>query len=401
MAASLLKGLAAPSRTVLGLAFIAAIVIPALNLFAPAGSIVHVPDYVIQLMGKFFCYALCALAIDLIWGFTGILSLGHGIFFAMGGYAMGMHLLRNHGIVGEEGLPEFMKFMDWRQLPWFWHGFESFAFTFLIIVLIPLLFALVFGFFTFRSRIRGVYFSIITQAVTFALMLLFFRNDTGFGGNNGLTGFKNLFGLALAEPATKMGLYLMSVAAVVGGYFLCRFITCSKLGRALTAIRDAESRLMFCGYDPLRYKLFVWVLSAVMCSVAGALYVPQVGIINPSEMAPANSIEMVIWTAVGGRGTLIGPILGTFIVNWAKSWFTAAAPDLWLYFLAAIFIGTTMFLPMGIVGLGGIVARSRARWKKNGEEPAEPAEPDDDEGESVALARTVASTIDSPRGGTK
>ncbi len=393
MAASFFRNLPAPSRTVLGLTFVAAAVVPALNLLAPEGAVIHVPDYVIQLMGKFFCYALCALAIDLIWGFTGILSLGHGIFFAMGGYAMGMHLLRNHGISGEAGLPEFMKFMDWRELPWFWHGFESFAFTLLVIVLVPLLFALVFGFFTFRSRIRGVYFSIITQAVTFALMLLFFRNDTGFGGNNGLTGFRNLFGFPLAEPGTKMGLYLLSVAAVAGAYLLCRRITGSKLGRALTAIRDAESRLMFCGYDPLRYKLFVWALSAIMCAVAGALYVPQVGIINPSEMAPANSIEMVIWTAVGGRGTLVGPILGSFLVNWAKSWFTAAAPDLWLYVLAAIFIGTTMFLPMGIAGFGGLIARSRARWNRSAKDAAGP------EDGAAALVRTAASSSDSRRGG--
>lgn len=350
-----------PTFLVLGLAVFGLAVLPGLNLMLPEGSALHVPDYIIQLMGKFFCYALCALALDLIWGFTGILSLGHGVFFALGGYAMGMHLLRNSGLTGEEGLPEFMKYMDWRQVPWFWNGFEHFWYALIIIVIIPTAVAFVFGFFAFRSRIRGVYFSIITQAVTFALMLLFFRNATGFGGNNGLTGFKTLLGFQLAEPGTKMGLYLLSVLAVTGGFFACRSIVRSKLGRALTAIRDAESRLMFCGYSPLRFKLFVWVFSALMCAVAGALYVPQVGIINPSEMAPANSIEMVIWTAVGGRGTLAGPILGAFVVNWAKSWFTAALPDLWLYFLGAIFIGTTMFLPMGLAGLGDVAARLLGR----------------------------------------
>lgn len=350
-----------PTVIMLSLAAVCLFVLPALNLLTPVGAAVHVPGYIIQLMGKFFCYALCALAIDLIWGYTGILSLGHGVFFAMGGYAMGMHLLRNSGISGEEGLPEFMKYMDWHQAPWFWNGFEHFGYALAAILLVPTAFALVFGYFAFRSRIRGVYFSIITQAVTFALMLLFFRNDTGFGGNNGLTGFKDLLGFPLAEPPTKMGLYALSILAVVAGFFACRFITRSKLGRALTAIRDAESRLMFCGYSPLRFKLFVWTVSALMCSIAGALYVPQVGIINPSEMAPAGSIEMVIWTAVGGRGTLAGSVLGAFIVNWAKSWFTAAAPDLWLYFLGAIFIGTTMFLPQGIVGLGEVASRLLAR----------------------------------------
>ena len=390
--AALLQDSRKATRAILGLAFFGMVVLPACNLFLPQGSFLNVPDYIIQLMGKFFCYALCALAIDLIWGFTGILSLGHGMFFAMGGYAMGMHLLRTAAGPGENALPEFMLFMDWHQLPWFWKGFDNFGFALLVILVVPTLFAAIFGFFAFRSRIKGVYFSIITQAVTFALMLLFFRNDTGFGGNNGLTGFKTLLGFSLLEPHTKLGLYILSVAAVVGGYFLCRFITSSKLGRALTAIRDAESRLMFCGYSPLNYKLFVWTLSALMCAIAGALYVPQVGIINPGEMAPANSIEMVIWAAVGGRGTLVGPILGTFIVNWAKSWFTAAAPDFWLYFLGAIFIGTTMFLPAGIFSLGAVIAKLRGQKDDNGSET---------DNSAVDQAQTPAGATHRTNGGDK
>ncbi|MBF0481328.1 MAG: urea ABC transporter permease subunit UrtC [Desulfovibrionaceae bacterium] len=341
----------------------AVLIVPVLNLALPADSALHAPDYLVALMGKFLCYAMVALAIDLIWGFTGILSLGHGMFFALGGYAMGMHLMR--GIAGEgvyrSDLPDFMVFLDWKELPWYWHGFEHFWFAMLMAVLVPGAFALVFGFFAFRSRIKGVYFSIITQAMTYAAMLLFFRNNTGFGGNNGLTDFKRLLGFSLLESGTKVGLYVASALALAGTFLLCRFVTVSKLGRVLIAIRDAESRVMFSGYDPLRYKLFVWTLSAVLCGVAGALYAPQVGIINPSEMHPGNSIEMAIWAAVGGRGTLIGPIIGAWLVNGAKSVFTVAFPDLWLYFLGAIFIATTLFLPAGIVGLGRLLS-----GRKNG-----------------------------------
>jgi urea transport system permease protein len=334
------------------------LVVPVLNLALPATSALHVPDYMIALMGKFLCYAMVALAIDLIWGFTGILSLGHGMFFALGGYAMGMYLMRE--IAGEgvyrSQLPDFMVFLDWKELPWYWHGFEHFWFAMLMVILAPGVFALVFGFFAFRSRIKGVYFSIITQAMTYAAMLLFFRNNTGFGGNNGLTDFKHILGFSLLESRTKVGLYAASALALAGTFLLCRFVTASKLGRVLTAIRDAESRVMFSGYDPLRYKLFVWTLSAVLCGIAGALYVPQVGIINPSEMHPGNSIEMAIWAAVGGRGTLVGPIIGAWLVNGAKSVFTVAFPDLWLYFLGAIFIATTLFLPDGVVGLGRLLS---------------------------------------------
>jgi urea transport system permease protein len=335
---------------------IVVIVIPMLNVVVPEDSVLHIPEYLIPLLGKFLCYALVALAMDLIWGYTGILSLGHGVFFALGGYAMGMHLMRvmaGEGVYRSE-LPDFMVFLDWKELPWYWYGFDHFWFTLLMIILIPGLFAYIFGFFAFRSRIKGVYFSIITQAMTYALMLLFFRNETGFGGNNGLTDFKHILGFSLHEPSTKLGLYIITAIVLLLSYILCRYIVNSKLGRVLTAIRDAETRVMFSGYNPLKYKLFVWTLSAIICGIAGALYVPQVGIINPSEMQPANSIEMAIWVAVGGRGTLMGALLGAGLVNGAKSWFTVAYPDLWLYFLGAIFIATTLFLPKGVVGISNL-----------------------------------------------
>ena len=330
------------------------VLVPLLNHLPPSGAFLHIPDYMIILLGKFLCYAMVALAIDLIWGFSGILSLGHGVFFALGGYAMGMHLMRvmaGQGVY-RSNLPDFMVFLDWKELPWFWHGFDSFGFALLMIVLVPALLALIVGFFAFRSRITGVYFSILTQAMTYAMMLLFFRNNTGFGGNNGLTDFKTLLGFSLQSSGTKLALYMLSGLMLLFCYLGCRFITVSKLGRVITAVRDAESRVRFSGYNTLYYKLFVWTLSAVICGIAGALYVPQVGIINPSEMAPANSIEMVIWVAVGGRGTLIGAIAGSFIVNGAKSWFTVAYPELWLYFLGALFVLTTLFLPKGVIQLG-------------------------------------------------
>jgi urea transport system permease protein len=334
-------------------ASIALIVIPLLNLLPAQDSVVHVPDYLIPLLGKFACYALVALAVDLIWGYAGILSLGHGVFFALGGYAMGMYLMRamaGEGVYRSE-LPDFMVFLDWQALPWYWYGFSSFPFALFAALAVPGLLAYVFGFFAFRSRIRGVYFSIITQALTYAMMLLFFRNNTGFGGNNGLTDFKRLLGFSLHEPTTKLSLYAITVAVLLGVYVGSRYLVTSKLGRVLTAIRDAESRLMFCGYNTRTYKLFLWVVSAMICGLAGALYVPQVGIINPSEMQPANSIEMVIWVAVGGRGTLVGGVVGALLVNGAKSWCTAAFPDLWLYLLGALFVGVTLFCPGGIVSL--------------------------------------------------
>ncbi len=326
---------------------------PVLNLVVPEGSVFHLSDFAISLIGKIMCYAICALAIDLIWGYTGILSLGHGLFFALGGYAMGMYLMRQIGLDGnyKSGLPDFMVFLDWKTLPWHWLGSASFAFQMAMVVIAPGLLALVFGFFAFRSRIKGVYFSIVTQALTFAAMLLFFRNETGFGGNNGFTDFKRILDIPIAQPGTRMVLFVLTGLSLLGFYLFSRWLVQSKFGRVLQAIRDAESRVMFSGYNPVAYKLTVWVISAVMCGVAGALYVPQVGIINPSEMSPANSIEMAIWAAVGGRATLIGPIVGAFAVNGAKSWFTVAFPEYWLYFLGAMFIAVTLFLPQGIVGL--------------------------------------------------
>jgi urea transport system permease protein len=331
---------------------VVAILVPILNLVVPSGSVFHLSDFYVTLIGKIMCYAICALAMDLIWGYTGILSLGHGVFFALGGYGMGMYLMRQIGRDGnyKSDLPDFMVFLDWKVLPWHWTLSDSFILQMLLVVLVPGLLALVFGFFAFRSRIKGVYFSIITQALTFATMLLFFRNETGFGGNNGFTDFKRLLNIPIAVPSTRMVLFVITGLTLIGFYLAARWVVNSKYGRVLQAIRDAENRAMFCGYNPLGYKLSIWVASAVMCAIAGALYVPQVGIINPGEMSPAASIEIAIWTAVGGRASLIGPIVGAFFVNGAKSWFTVAFPEYWLYFLGALFILVTLYLPHGIVG---------------------------------------------------
>jgi urea transport system permease protein len=327
--------------------------LPAANLALASDNPLHVSSYTVALVGKFMCYALAALALDLVWGYTGILSLGHGVFFALGGYAHGMYLMRAIGRDGvyQSNLPDFMVFLDWKAYPWYWSFTDHFWYSMALVVLVPGALAFVFGYFAFRSRIKGVYFSIITQAMTFAFMLLFFRNDTGFGGNNGFTDFKRIAGYTITAPSTKAALYLITLALLLCALILCRWIVTSKLGRVLQAVRDSESRLMFIGYNPLWFKLFVWTLSAILCGIAGALYVPQVGIINPSEMSPANSIEMVIWAAVGGRGSLLGPIIGAFSVNGLKSWFTAAFPDLWLYALGLIFIVVTLFMPQGMLGL--------------------------------------------------
>ena len=345
-----------PRRLPIGILAALAVVtvlVPLLNLVVPSSSPFHLSDYGVQLMAKIMCYAICALAMDLIWGYTGILSLGHGVFFALGGYAMGMYLMRQIGRDGnyQSDLPDFMVFLDWKALPWHWALSDSFVATLALVVLVPGLLAFVFGFFAFRSRIKGVYFSIITQAMTFAAMLLFFRNETGFGGNNGFTDFKRILGQPIATPSMRMTLFVVTGCVLIGFYLLARWLVGSKFGRVLQAIRDAESRVMFTGYDPLRYKLAIWVISAVMCGIAGALFVPQVGIINPGEMSPAASIEIAIWAAVGGRGTLVGPIVGAFFVNGAKSWFTVAFPEFWLYVLGAMFIAVTLFLPHGLIGL--------------------------------------------------
>ncbi len=331
----------------------AAALVPVLNLAVPPGSPMHIPTYVVSLLGKYLCYGLLALSVDLIWGYCGILSLGHGAFFALGGYAMGMHLMRQigeRGVYGNPELPDFMVFLNWKELPWYWQGFDVFPLAALMVILVPGALAFLFGWFAFRSRVSGVYFSIISQAMTFALMLAFFRNDMGFGGNNGLTDFKELLGFDLQANATRVGLFSASALALALFYLLCRFIISSRLGKVLIAIRDAESRTRFIGYRVEYYKLFVFVLSAVMAGVAGALYVPQVGIINPSEFAPAASIEVVIWVAVGGRGTLHGAVLGAFLVNYAKTYLTGAMPELWLFALGGLFIAITLFLPKGIVG---------------------------------------------------
>jgi urea transport system permease protein len=342
-------------------------VVPVLNLWVPAGSVLHMSDYAVALVGKIMCYAICALAMDLIWGYTGILSLGHGLFFALGGYVMGMYLMRQIGTDGnyKSNLPDFMVFLDWKTLPWHWTFSDSFVATLLMVVLVPGVLAFVFGYFAFRSRIKGVYFSIITQAMTFAAMLLFFRNETGFGGNNGFTDFKRILDLPIATPAMRMTLFVLTGWALLMSYLFARWLVQSKFGRVLQAIRDAESRVMFSGYSPLPYKLTIWVISAVMCGIAGALYVPQVGIINPSEMSTANSIEIAVWAAVGGRASLIGPIVGAFLVNGMKSWLTVTAPEFWLYFLGALFIGVTLYMPHGVVGL-----IQKLSAKKNSEERA-------------------------------
>lgn len=332
------------------------IVIPTLHLALPENSPFFISTYFITLVGKIMCYALVAVAMDLIWGYGGILSLGHGLFFALGGYAFGMYLMREIGRDGSYGadIPDFMVFLDWKDIPWFWSGSEHFAWAALLVFLVPAFVAFVFGYFAFRSRIKGVYFSIITQALTYAAMLLFFRNETGFGGNNGFTDFKRVLGYSVTSPETRLVLFGLTALALAATLVFAAWLVKSKFGRVLTAIRDAENRVMFIGYNPLWYKLTIWVISAVLCGIAGALYVPQVGIINPSEMSPANSIEIAIWVAVGGRGTLIGPIIGAFVVNLAKSWFTVSFPEYWLFFLGLLFIVVTLMLPQGLVGL----------WKK-------------------------------------
>ncbi|WP_028004252.1 urea ABC transporter permease subunit UrtC [Sinorhizobium meliloti] len=330
-----------------------AVIVPALNLLTAPEHPLHVPTYLVSLLGKYLTYALLALALDLVWGFCGILSLGHAAFFALGGYAMGMYLMRQIGARGSYGnpqLPDFMVFLNWKELPWFWYGFDMFWFAALMVVLVPGLLAFVFGWFAFRSRVNGVYLSIITQAMTYALLLAFFRNDMGFGGNNGLTDFKDILGFNIQADGTRAALFAASALALAVSLVVTSGIVRSKFGKVLVALRDAESRTRFLGYRVEHMKLFAFTVSAMMAGVAGALYVPQVGIINPGEFAPANSIEVVIWTAVGGRGTLIGPIVGAILVNGGKSIFTAAFPEFWLFALGGLFVLVTLFLPKGVVG---------------------------------------------------
>jgi len=331
-----------------------AVIVPVLNLLTPPEHSLHVPTYVVSLLGKYLCFAILAVSVDLIWGYCGLLSLGQGAFFALGGYAMGVYLVRqigSRGVYANPELPDFMVFLNWTELPWYWWGFDHFSFAVAAVVIVPALLAFVFGWFAFRSRVSGVYFSIITQALTYALMLAFFRNDMGFGGNNGLTDFKDILGFSLQSDATRLGLFILTCLALAAVLLICVAITSSRFGLVLIAIRDAENRARFLGYRVETYKVVVFTISAAMAGLAGALYVPQVGIINPGEFAPANSIESVIWVSVGGRGTLVGPIIGAVLVNFGKSWFTAAFPEFWLFVLGGLFICVTLFLPRGLLGV--------------------------------------------------
>ena len=355
-----------------------AVFVPLLNLALPPSSPFHVPTHLVVLIGKWLTYALLAVALDLVWGYCGILSLGHGAFFALGGYAMGLYLMRqigSRGVYAHPVLPDFMVFLNWRELPIAWWGFDNFAYAMLMVLVVPGALAFGLGWFAFRARVTGVYLSIITQAMTYALMLAFFRNDFGFGGNNGLTDFKDILGFPVQAAGTRAALFALSALALAASFLVARAIVTSKLGKVLIAIRDAESRTRFLGYRVERYKLFVFVVSAMMAGLAGALYVPQVGIINPSEFSPANSIEAVIWVAVGGRGTLSGAALGAILVNAAKSWFTGALPEYWLFALGALFVLTTLFLPKGLFGaLGRLRAPSRNRRAPPLAAAAQPAE---------------------------
>ncbi|MEZ5830942.1 MAG: urea ABC transporter permease subunit UrtC [Dongiaceae bacterium] len=352
-------------RSVIAAAVILAIG-AAIGVFSllPPDSALYVQGYVVTLAGKYLCYALLALSVDLVWGYVGILSLGHGAFFALGGYAMGMYLMRQigtRGVYGDPVLPDFMVFLNWKELPWYWYGFDHFIFAALMIVLVPGTLAFIFGYLAFRSRVTGVYLSIITQALTYALMLAFFRNDMGFGGNNGLTDFKDLLGFNLQSSGTRAALVIASAIALAGFLLACRHLTLSRFGKVLVAIRDAESRTRFLGYRVERYKLAVFTFSAVMAGIAGALYVPQIAIINPGEFEPANSIEAVIWVAVGGRGTLVGAVIGAILVNFAKTVLTGAFPEIWLFVLGGLFVIVTLFMPRGLMGLWSSLSR---RWRR-------------------------------------
>ncbi len=349
-------------QVMLGVLTLITIAVPILNLVVPETSPWHVSTYTVTLLGKYLTYALLALAVDLVWGYLGILSLGHGAFFALGGYAMGMYLMRqvgDRGVYGDPVLPDFMVFLDWKELPWFWQGFDMFWFAALMVVVVPGLLAFIFGYLAFRSRVTGVYLSIITQALTYALMLAFFRNEMGFGGNNGLTDFKDILGFDLQSDGTRIGLFIASAVALWLGYLACRFIVTSRLGRVAVAVRDAEARTRFIGYRVDRVKLAIFSFSAIIAGIAGALYVPQVGIINPGEFSPLHSIELVIWVAIGGRATLYGAIIGAVLVNYGKTYFTGVFPEAWLFALGGLFVFVTLFLPQGIAGLFRAIKRRR------------------------------------------
>jgi urea transport system permease protein len=354
-------------RLFLAVVLAAAILVPVLHLTQPPGSALHIPIHAVSLWGKYLAYALLAISLDLVWGYCGILSLGHGAFFALGGYAMGMYLMRQigtRGVYAHPELPDFMVFLNWKELPFTWWGFDFFPYAAVMALLVPGALAFIFGWFAFRSRVTGVYLSIITQALTFALLLAFFRNDMGFGGNNGLTDFKDILGFNIQAPGTRLALFSLTAVALAGGYLIARAMVTSAYGKVLIAVRDAESRVRFLGYRVEHYKLVAFTVSAMMAGVAGALYVPQVGIINPSEFAPANSIEAVIWVAVGGRGTLVGAALGAVLVNFAKTWLTGALPEIWLFALGALFIVVTLFLPRGVIGTWNHWRRSRGAKKE-------------------------------------
>jgi urea transport system permease protein len=339
------------------------VAVPVLNLLVPETSPFHVSTYVLTLIGKYLCFAMLALAVDLVWGYCGILSLGHAAFFALGGYAMGMYLMRQigpRGVYGHPVLPDFMVFLNYKELPWLWHGFNHFPYALLMIVLVPAALAFVFGYLAFRSRVTGVYLSIITQALSYALLLAFFQNDLGFGGNNGFTDFKDILGFSLQKDSTRVVLVMLSALALATSYLACRALVASRAGRVIRAIRDAESRTRFLGYPVEWFKLWLWVFSAIIAGVAGALYVPQVGIINPNEFSPLNSIEVVIWVAVGGRGTLHGAALGAILVNYTKTYLTGAFPEVWLYGLGTLFVLVTLFLPRGVVGLWPATAKAKS-----------------------------------------
>ena len=339
---------------VIAILFVSTLYVTVCNLMFAEGSLLHVSDYTVSLLGKYLCYALLALAVDLVWGYCGILSLGHGAFFALGGYAMGMYLMRqigDRGVYGNPELPDFMVFLNWTELPWYWAGSDNALVMILLVFAGPGLLAYIFGMLAFRSRVSGVYLSIMTQAMTYALLLSFFRNEMGFGGNNGLTDFKEIFGFSLQSPDTKLALFIATAVMLAIGYAISHFIVNSKMGRVVTAIRDAENRVRFAGYKPEHYKVWIFVVSAMLAGVAGALYVPQVGIINPGEFSPLNSIEIVIWVAIGGRGTLYGALIGAIVVSYAKTRFTAIMPEAWLFGLGGLFVLVTLLLPKGLAGL--------------------------------------------------